>query len=829
MAIHIFAYAFLVVSAVRPHEDAVDLEGLPAAPKTATSDFARRGPAKNSLLLKAVHLATPNEELCKAAAGAIDGGLKPGIRMIPDASSSSCAFLDVNQSSCVSSSPLWTCRSYVDASEGKSSPSCQCVWTPICHGIKDAFEVAAGSMQCLPTETSCHCWGIRSCNSKLGWSCQALPGVNSSSEESYSLLCRALQAQLDLQKPEERGNKSLNLSKDLLQRGGCDCHAERLVLSLPLDVEELSSLSKFPLDDLRALSHETASGQTVKNTVRDKDSSGNDRVVLTIGDDKNRSKPEKSDGKSTAPRGTEAEKAPDSKETCLITGGKVKLGLWEGAAVFLMASPSILAAILIAAICWFSSSFDWTRTGNLRYSTSNPELPLRKPPTSFVVFCVVHQFLSLLNVTSVLTTSHVATAKLEDQGDQMGLPLSSLLLAAAPVGGSLGTVLIASFAMHRPWLVCIGTCLLIAASNIIYAFGLREQSFLMMMFTRLLGGFAGGADYWVYVYLSRLSSQRQRTTVFAWSYFGYAAGLVAGPLLASLLATEEISNQLQLLNPHLVVGEACAYTVALLSLSVAVLGSFCLPSDEVLQVAALKQDLALRPFWWADDAMSPVKWIAHVCCCLTVGARMLCRQAWEASAVMVLASHYCLGYGLAGWGVLVGLFAYVVLQGTFTQVKAVSDRILVRCFQSIEIVGVLLMHRNPLSVDETLKEDVLQEKTVHWNIALFLIGSSLFYSGNCLGAAPIDSFTTKVGPRAECLMFYKMLLQWLFLGIGSFLSRALISRDPHQNVLVALLLPSAIAQFLVAELFFSVVACARDPKQDSPIVEEEESEAEAEG
>lgn len=215
-----------------------------------------------------------------------------------------------------------------------------------------------------------------------------------------------------------------------------------------------------------------------------------------------------------------------------------------------------------------------------------------------------------------------------------------------------------------------------------------------------------------------------------------------------------------------------------------------------------------------------VKWIAHVCCSLTVGARMLCRQAWEAAAVMVLASHYCLGHALAGWGVSVGLLAYVVLQGVATQVTWVSDRNLVRCFQTVEILGVLLIHRIPRAVDDTLNEDVLEDDTVYWHIALFLVGSSLFYAGNCLGSAPIDSLCTKVGPRVECLMFYKMFSQWLFLGIGSFLARALTSRDPHQNVLMALLLPAAIAQFLVAEVFFCSVARAERDTQRADAAEE---------
>jgi len=133
---------------------------------------------------------------------------------------------------------------------------------------------------------------------------------------------------------------------------------------------------------------------------------------------------------------------------------------------------------------------------------------------------------------------------------------------------------------------------------------------------------------------------------------------------------------------------------------------------------------------------------------------------------------------------------------------------------------VLLIHRIPRAVDDTLNEDVLEDDTVYWHIALFLVGSSLFYAGNCLGSAPIDSLCTKVGPRVECLMFYKMFSQWLFLGIGSFLARALTSRDPHQNVLMALLLPAAIAQFLVAEVFFCSVARAERDTQRADAAEE---------
>jgi len=599
---------FGLAAGARPH-DSIDEElGTDASfSNVILPDFLRNLAVKESALDTAL-LQTPSgsEEICNAAAGAVKA-VQAGTVRFADEFSSSCDFLSIKDEDCFSTSPLWTCKF------SESGPNCHCRWTPTCHGVMKALPVSAGThIVCLPMGNGCHCWGSLNCTSQLDyWTCAAFD--HNSKEEKDLWVQRSLQAQLSPGKPAEKqteADKKLGqgldgLKKqalDMLHAGGCKCSAEaRLVLSIPLSSAELSALSEESLAEFHVESQETATGQSVKNAVRETDSSGNDRVVLTI-TDKNQT-----GGSSTVPnKGVKTAKLddkPTESESCVITGGQVKLDAWEKAAIFIMASPSILAVVLMVAINCFRVCFN---SVSRRRSTENAVPAAEKPPLFFMVFCLFIEFISLLNVTSVLTTSHVAAAMFKDLEEQLGLPLSSLLLAAAPVGGSLGTVWTASFLMNRPSLVCTGTCLLIGVCNLIYALGLQVQSFSLLLATRFLGGFAGGATYFISVYFTRLSSRNSRTRIFGWYNFGMAAGLISGPVLASLLSTQEVERQLELFTSHnFEVGEACAYVVALISLSGAVLGSLYLPPNgEGLGVAELELELALRPVWWADDSMS---------------------------------------------------------------------------------------------------------------------------------------------------------------------------------------------------------------------------------
>mmetsp|Transcript_59730 Transcript_59730/g.111659 ORF Transcript_59730/g.111659 Transcript_59730/m.111659 type:complete len:112 (+) Transcript_59730:1-336(+) len=82
----------------------------------------------------------------------------------------------------------------------------------------------------------------------------------------------------------------------------------------------------------------------------------------------------------------------------------------------------------------------------------------------------------------------------------------------------------------------------------------------------------------------------------------------------------------------------------------------------------------------------------------------------------------------------------------------------------------------------------------------FLLGSALFYTGNCLTSAPLSSWATKFGPGSESVMFFAHLAIQSGVCAGGLLSRVFTSLDPHQNMIVAMLLPVVCLQILLSEL-----------------------------
>eukprot|EP00928_Gymnodinium_smaydae_P077627 TRINITY_DN61016_c0_g1_i1.p1 TRINITY_DN61016_c0_g1~~TRINITY_DN61016_c0_g1_i1.p1 ORF type:complete len:116 (+),score=3.60 TRINITY_DN61016_c0_g1_i1:41-349(+) len=87
--------------------------------------------------------------------------------------------------------------------------------------------------------------------------------------------------------------------------------------------------------------------------------------------------------------------------------------------------------------------------------------------------------------------------------------------------------------------------------------------------------------------------------------------------------------------------------------------------------------------------------------------------------------------------------------------------------------------------------------------ALFLLGSSLFYTGNCLTSAPLSSWGTKRGPREACTLFYNHVCVQVGVCAGAYVARLFSGLDPHQNTVVALLTPMVLAQGCLSELGMS--------------------------
>jgi len=223
------------------------------------------------------------------------------------------------------------------------------------------------------------------------------------------------------------------------------------------------------------------------------------------------------------------------------------------------------------------------------------------------------------------------------------------------------------------------------------------------------------------------------------------------------------------------------------------------PSNEELRADSFERGSAAP--WQLDATMNEEKWVATLVTCSSTTARLLTRLVWEASAVMVLTAHFCLGFAYSGYGASFVVVFYLVAQIGFVQVCAkMTDHELVRACETLEVIGLVLIFRIPQGLQETLRDDILHTWHAMFNITVFLLGSGLFYTGNCLTSAPLNSWGTKRGPREVCILFYQNLAVQVGVCGGCYLSRFFAGTDPHQNTLVFVLLPVVLAQILLSEL-----------------------------
>eukprot|EP00929_Paragymnodinium_shiwhaense_P079686 TRINITY_DN41539_c0_g2_i3.p1 TRINITY_DN41539_c0_g2~~TRINITY_DN41539_c0_g2_i3.p1 ORF type:complete len:963 (-),score=206.11 TRINITY_DN41539_c0_g2_i3:36-2924(-) len=201
-------------------------------------------------------------------------------------------------------------------------------------------------------------------------------------------------------------------------------------------------------------------------------------------------------------------------------------------------------------------------------------MPPKRPPASLVVLLVLLVILLKLNVSQILTTSHLIVNDLtkvpvnatsvaaasaaaaaseaarkkaqgaighgssltqekdsyfdpnKDQG--LGGATSGVLIAAEPFGGILGVVVVARYLLHKPRETLLGSVALVFVSSLGCILGLQWQSLKLVLLSRVVGGLAEGALFLGQTYLARLSSPDRRTEVFGYWELGTAMGLLGG-------------------------------------------------------------------------------------------------------------------------------------------------------------------------------------------------------------------------------------------------------------------------------------------------------------
>ncbi|CAJ1409550.1 unnamed protein product [Effrenium voratum] len=318
-----------------------------------------------------------------------------------------------------------------------------------------------------------------------------------------------------------------------------------------------------------------------------------------------------------------------------------------------------------------------------------------------------------------------------------------------------------------------------------------------MICLRFLGGLGEGALYLGHVYLARLSSPDQRTRIFGYWELGTAAGLVGGPAIASALAGSAWNDLLPGTGELMTLSVAAAAAVLLL------LVSALFPSSAQLSISG-KEMLPVAPVLAAKE------WTVQLTLSGSTVVRLLLRLAWEAAAWIVLATHFCLGHEKSGYGITATFCLYMAGQGVFVLLcQHYSDHQMIRSCECLELLGLVLMFRMPSDVETTLMEDVMGS-SAFVRLGLFLLGSAFFYTGNCLTSAPLSSWATKHGPRSETVMLSAHLAIQSGVCAGGLLSRIFTSMDPHQNMIVAMLLPVVCMQIVLSELGIGLTGVAEE-------------------
>jgi len=328
--------------------------------------------------------------------------------------------------------------------------------------------------------------------------------------------------------------------------------------------------------------------------------------------------------------------------------------------------------------------------------------------------------------------------------------------------------------------------------------------------SQAVSGLGEGAGFLGQTYLARLSSPGERTEIFGMWELGVAAGLIGGPTITSLSSSLADKDQ--------ATGEGGVWITAALAFLLLSATWGCFPSSTELTERA-GYDAAERPCWHMDADMPEEKWVAVLVTSASTTVRLLSRLVWEASAVMVLTAHFCLGYSYSGYGASFVILFHLSAQAIFVKFCSwMTDHNLVRCCECIELCGLLLIFRLPRDLDKTIEDDIIHRESALVNIMIFLIGSGLFYAGNCLTSAPLNSWGTKRGPREACVLFYQNLAVQAGVCGGACLSRLFAGADPHQNTLVFVLLPTVLAQILLSEMGLGSCAPTSEPGSLRPRV-----------
>jgi len=505
----------------------------------------------------------------------------------------------------------------------------------------------------------------------------------------------------------------------------------------------------------------------------------------------------------------------DIPEHCVITDGVVTFSKLHVAVLLLMMLP--VALVLLLIVCCNSGmllGFWLGRNASpLAYDPgtrrSSFDIPRTMPPLSLTLLLVLLMVLMKINVTSVLTTAHIIIDGLKGQGafptaskfawGSFQIPseglASGVLLASEPFGGIFGVLLVGAYMLRKPKETVLASCAIVLICSIGFLLALRISSLLLMILLRFLSGLAEGSLYLGHVYLARLSATDARTKIFGYWELGTAAGLVSGPALASFLATGPWAQVLQ--GP----GEAMAVCIAMLAccLMVAILLFFPSTSE-------LCEDGAVGARPLSGAALTDRAWTVQLTLSGSTIVRLLLRLAWEAAAAIVLATHFCLGHKMSGYGITVTFVLYMAAQSIFVMYcENFSDHTLIRSCEFLEMIGLVLMFRVPSDVETTLMEDVIGA-SAFIRLAQFLFGSALFYTGNCLTSAPLSSWATKFGPGSESVMFFAHLAIQCGVFAGGLLSRVFTSMDPHQNMIVAMLLPVVCLQIMLSELGIGITS-----------------------
>jgi len=580
------------------------------------------------------------------------------------------------------------------------------------------------------------------------------------------------------------------------------------------------------------------SGKTIKKVTKGTSESGHERVVLTISDDDRKkgtqskdARAQSKDGENTNPgsaypgKGTEASghgdgdskrnsgKEKELTEQCVITDGTPQFKAQHIVLLTVLLLPLLVVLTMLSCRCLGSRRPHGEQGHSPGAGDFGPQRGIcatglaeglsgtgeRRPQTVFVVFLVAFQILTKVNITVILTTAHLMVTKelstggghVTDSQSVLGGATSGLLIAVGPIGGCIAVVVIGCCRLLRwPRETCMGACTLVSLACVGFVVGLRMESFVMMMLCRLVSGCGEGAAFLGQCYLARLSSPSVRTELFGLVELGTAAGLVGGPLLASVTSTWFESAE---------TGETALLATAALACSLFLFVRNCLPSNEALGCHNFTPDD--QPCWKMDIAWPEETWSAVLTTLSCSTTRLLCRLVWESCAVMVLTAHFCLGYNYSGYGASLVICAYVIVQLVFVRCCThMSDHNMVRVCELMELCGLIMIFRLPRDLHRTLQDDVMHRASALGNIMVFLMGSALFYTGNCLTAAPVNSWGTKACPHEVGLLFYNNVAINISIATGAFLSRLFAGTDPHQNMLVLILLPAVLIQMLILEM-----------------------------